>query len=65
MYVAGAEMKDGRLLTNGGRVLGVTAIGDTLGDAIRSAYAKVEKISFDNSYYRRDIGAKAMKAMEV
>lgn len=65
VYVAGAEMKDGRLLTNGGRVLGVTAIGDTLGDAIRGAYAKVEKISFDNSYYRRDIGAKAMKAMEV
>ena len=65
VYVAGAEMKDGRLLTNGGRVLGVTAVGDTLGDAIRGAYAKVEKISFDNSYYRRDIGAKAMKAMEV
>ncbi len=65
VYVAGAEIKGGRLLTNGGRVLGVTAVGDTLGDAIRSAYAKVEKISFDNSYYRRDIGAKAMKAMEV
>ncbi len=65
VYVAGAEIKGGRLLTNGGRVLGVTAVGDTLGDAIRGAYAKVEKISFDNSYYRRDIGAKAMKAMEV
>ena len=65
VYVAGAEKKDGRLLTNGGRVLGVTAVGDTLGDAIRGAYAKAEKISFDNSYYRRDIGAKAMKAMEV
>ena len=65
VYIAGAEIKGGRLLTNGGRVLGVTAVGDTLGDAIRSAYAKAEKISFDNSYYRRDIGAKAMKAMEV
>ena len=65
VYVAGAEIKGGRLLTNGGRVLGVTAVGDTLGDAIHSAYAKAEKISFDNSYYRRDIGAKAMKAMEV
>ena len=65
VYVAGAEIKGGRLLTNGGRVLGVTAVGDTLGDAIRSAYAKAEKIRFDNSYYRRDIGAKAMKAMEV
>ena len=65
VYVAGAEIKGGRLLTNGGRVLGVTAVGDTLGDAIRGAYAKAEKISFDNSYYRRDIGAKAMKAMEV
>lgn len=65
VYVAGAEIQGGRLLTNGGRVLGVTAVGDTLGDAIRSAYAKAEKISFDNSYYRRDIGAKAMKAMEV
>ncbi len=64
VYVAGAVEKDGRLLTAGGRVLGVTAVEDTLSGAIQAAYRKVQDISFDNAYYRRDIGAKALLATE-
>ena len=63
-YVAGANLKDGKLLTNGGRVLGVTSIDDTLKGAIQKSYQKVEKIKFDNRYYRNDIGARALKAGE-
>lgn len=63
-YVAGATLKDGKLLTNGGRVLGVTSVEDTLKSAIDAAYKKVEKIEFYNRYYRNDIGAKALKALE-
>ena len=62
VYVAGASMKDGKLLTNGGRVLGATAIADTLENAIENAYEMVKAIHFDNAYYRHDIGAKALKA---
>ena len=61
-YVAGAALKDGKTVTSGGRVLGVTAVGDSLKQAIDKAYGNVEKISFKNAYYRRDIGAKALKA---
>ena len=63
-YVAGAAIKDGQLVTNGGRVLGVTAVADTLAEAIRGAYALADTVAFDNKYYRRDIGARAMKATE-
>ncbi len=63
-YVAGATIKDGQLVTNGGRVLGVTAVADTLAEAIRGAYALADTVAFDNKYYRRDIGARAMKATE-
>lgn len=62
VYVAGAAQKDGKLVTSGGRVLGVTAVADTLSDAIRDAYAKTEQVTFENAYYRHDIGARAMKA---
>ena len=62
VYVAGAKLDGDRLLTAGGRVLGVGAIADTLGDAIAAAYGKVEKISFDGAFWRSDIGARAMKA---
>ena len=62
VYVAGANIKDGNLLTSGGRVLGVTAVADTLEGAIESAYANTEKISFGNAFYRRDIGQRALKA---
>ena len=61
-YVAGAALKDGKLVTSGGRVLGVTATADSLAGAIDAAYAKVEKIRFDNAYFRRDIGLRALKA---
>ncbi len=64
VYVAGAELKDGKLLTNGGRVLGATAVEDNLKKAVQSAYGLVEKISFGNAFYRHDIGAKALAAME-
>ena len=64
-YVAGATLKDGKLLTNGGRVLGVTSIDDTLKGAINKTYEKVQNIKFDNRYYRNDIGAKALKAGEA
>ncbi len=62
VYVAGASLKDEKLLTNGGRVLGATAVADTLEQAISDAYAMVKTIHFDNAYYRNDIGAKALKA---
>lgn len=62
VYVAGAEIKDGRLVTSGGRVLGVTATAPTLKEALYAAYAKAEKISFENAFYRRDIGLKALNA---
>jgi len=64
VYVAGATLKDGKLLTNGGRVLGVTAIGDTLKESIEKAYEQTKKVTFANAYYRNDIGAKALKIAE-
>ncbi len=63
VYVAGAKLSDdGALLTAGGRVLGVSAVCDTLGEAIELAYDRVGRISFENAYYRHDIGARAMAA---
>ena len=62
VYVAGAELKDGKLLTNGGRVLGVTAVEEDLKAAVDASYGLVEKISFGNAFYRHDIGAKALAA---
>ena len=62
VYVAGATIMDGKLLTSGGRVLGVTATEDTLESAIDSAYALVKNISFANAYYRHDIGKRAKEA---
>ena len=62
VVVAGAKLSAGKLLTNGGRVLGVTATADTLPEAIEKAYEKVEKVHFGNAFYRHDIGARAMKA---
>ncbi len=64
VYVAGAAVKDGQVVTAGGRVLGVTAVADTLQEALKAAYKKVEVIHFDNAYYRRDIGQRALKALE-
>ncbi len=64
VFVAGAKIKDGKLLTNGGRVLGVTSVADNLKQAIDKSYEKIAKITFSNKYYRADIGAKALKATE-
>ena len=60
VYVAGAALKDDKLVTAGGRVLGAVATADDLKSAIDSAYALVDKIKFENAYYRHDIGARAL-----
>ena len=62
VYVAGAAFKDSVLVTNGGRVLGATAVADSLPKAIEDAYAMVKTIHFDNAYYRNDIGQRALQA---
>ncbi len=62
VYVAGAKLDNGVLKTAGGRVLGVTAVGNNLQEAINNAYEKVSKVEFANAFYRKDIGAKALKA---
>ena len=62
IYVAGAKLDNGKLLTGGGRVLGVTETAPTLKEAIDKAYETVKSVSFDNAYYRKDIGARALKA---
>ena len=64
IYFAGADIKDNKLVTAGGRVLGVTAVEDDLETAIKSAYEKVSKIRFENRYFRHDIGAKALLAIK-
>lgn len=64
VYVAGAQQKEGRLITSGGRVLGVTAVADTLQAAVDSAYAGVKTIHFENAFCRSDIGARALQAGE-
>ena len=64
VYVAGAALRDGKLVTAGGRVLGATATADSLANAVKSAYALVDRIHFDNAYYRHDIGARALAALE-
>lgn len=56
VYHAGTKYENGKFLTNGGRVLGVTALGDRLDQALDTAYAAVEKISFEGAMYRKDIG---------
>ncbi len=62
VFVSGAKLSDGKLLSAGGRVLGVTAIGGTLPEAIEEAYKKVKLVSFDNAYNRSDIGKRALLA---
>ncbi|MEY8386424.1 phosphoribosylamine--glycine ligase [Oscillospiraceae bacterium 38-13] len=64
VYHAGDKLEDGRLVTSGGRVLGVAAAGETLRDALRDAYAAAERVEFDGKYMRRDIGQRALRALE-
>jgi len=63
-YVAGAKLEDGKLLTAGGRVLGVTATADNLKDALKEAYRLVQGVTFENAYCRKDIGKKALSVLE-
>ena len=60
VFHAGTGREDGQLVTNGGRVIGVTAIGDTIKSSIDRAYEAVGKINFDRAYFRRDIGHRAL-----
>lgn len=62
VYIAGAKLSDGKLLTSGGRVLGVVATAENLSAAIEKAYAQVEKVHFANAFYRKDIGQRALQA---
>lgn len=60
VFHAGTERKDGQLVTNGGRILGVTAMGDTIKSSIDCVYEAVGKIDFDKAYFRRDIGHRVL-----
>ena len=62
IYVAGAKLDNGVLKTAGGRVLGVTEVADTLEDAISASYETVKTVTFENAYYRKDIGKRALAA---
>lgn len=64
VYVAGAKLVDGKLLTAGGRVLGAVSVADTLENAVDDAYKLVDTIHFDNAYFRHDIGKRAISAKE-
>jgi phosphoribosylamine--glycine ligase len=65
IYIAGAKNDGEKLLSAGGRVLGVTAVADDLDAAIKKAYKLVDKVGFENGFCRRDIGKRAMEANEV
>lgn len=60
VYFAGVKKENEKLLTNGGRVLGITNIADTLDKAIKLSYEDAKQISFEGAYYRKDIGEKAL-----
>jgi len=60
VFHAGTKRHDGKILTNGGRVLGVTALGGTLEQAIKNAYTRVDKINWPSKYFRTDIGKKGL-----
>lgn len=64
VYHAGTALKDSKLVTAGGRVLGVTALGNTLEEALKKSYDAVGKINFENAHYRKDIGQRALNAIK-
>ena len=64
VYHAGTKRDGDKLVTSGGRVLGVTALGESIEDALAKSYAGVEKIKFDGAHYRKDIGQKALRALK-
>ena len=59
VFHAGTKLENGKVLTNGGRVLGVTALGSDINQAIKNAYSAVDKIKWDGIHYRKDIGNKS------
>ncbi|MBI5560364.1 MAG: phosphoribosylamine--glycine ligase [Deltaproteobacteria bacterium] len=61
VFHAGTKREDGRIITDGGRVLGVTGLGNGIKEAIEKTYRAVEKISWEGAYYRKDIGVKALR----
>ena len=63
-YVAGGAMKDGKLVTSGGRVTGTTAIAGTLEEAIKEAYRLSDGVKFEGAYRRSDIGQRALQALK-
>ena len=63
-FVAGAKLEEGKLLTNGGRVTGTTAIADSLEEAIKEAYRLSDGVKFEGAYRRSDIGQRALKALQ-
>lgn len=64
VYHAGDKLTDGKLVTSGGRVLGITATADTLQSALKDAYAAADTIHFEGAFLRRDIGQRALTALE-
>ncbi|MBM6991635.1 MAG: phosphoribosylamine--glycine ligase [Mobilibacterium timonense] len=64
IYIAGTKLQNGVQVTSGGRVLGVTETAPTLREAVDKAYRTMEKVSFQDMYYRKDIGARALEALE-
>jgi len=64
VFHAGTDKKDKKIVTNGGRVLGVTALGNSVKKAISKAYMAASRITWDGVYYRKDIGQKALKRIE-
>ena len=64
IYHAGDKLADGKLVTSGGRVLGITATAPTLQAALADAYAAAETVDFEGKYMRHDIGRRALAAME-
>jgi phosphoribosylamine--glycine ligase len=63
IFHAGTAVKDGKLVTNGGRVLNVTALGKDISEARENVYRAIEKVHFDGMHFRKDIGLKALKRL--
>jgi phosphoribosylamine--glycine ligase len=59
IFHAGTKLDNGKVLTDGGRILGVTAMGSDINQAIKNAYSAVDNIKWDGIHYRKDIGNKA------
>lgn len=64
VFHAGTSLKNGKVITAGGRVLGVTGIGSDISSAIKTAYDGVNRIKWENEYHRTDIGQKALKRLD-